>query len=146
MTSNPASRSARAMILAPRSWPSRPTLPTSSRSRGPSMVSSEDADFAVLAEHGLHRTADLPDRRAPADRLEDQGHQVLTALRAARDGVERAGNRAVVAGRLDLREARLLLDLDLPADLQDVESLSVLGDVLVHAHDGLLAAVDLLLI
>src|SRR2546422_33229 len=31
MTSNPASLRARAMILAPRSWPSSPTLPTRSR-------------------------------------------------------------------------------------------------------------------
>src|SRR6185436_20689018 len=99
MTSNPASRRARAMILAPRSWPSRPTLPTSNRSRGPSMVSSEDADFAVLAEHGLHRSADLPHRRATTDSLEDQRHQVLTALRARGDGVERAADRVVVAGR-----------------------------------------------
>jgi hypothetical protein len=34
--------------------------------------------------------------------------------------------------------------LDLAADLQDVDRLLVLGDVLVDAHDGLLAAVDLI--
>src|SRR4030095_3442912 len=120
MTSKPASRRARAMILAPRSWPSRPTFPTSSRSLGPSMVPLlEDADLAGLAEHGLPRCADLPHRGAAADGLEDQGHEVLSAPRARGDGVERGGDGAVVARRLDLREAGLLVDLDLFRDLED---------------------------
>src|SRR4030042_2046223 len=38
MTSNPASRSARATILAPRSWPSSPGLATSTRNFLPSVI------------------------------------------------------------------------------------------------------------
>src|SRR5437588_11244482 len=49
MTSMPASRSARAMIFAPRSWPSRPGLATTTRILPAADWASAIRDLAVLA-------------------------------------------------------------------------------------------------
>src|SRR5581483_870096 len=55
MTSMPASRSARATTLAPRSWPSRPGLAMRTRARGITSVL-----IAGLSHHsGIHRRAQL---------------------------------------------------------------------------------------
>src|SRR5918997_659848 len=96
MTSIPASRSARAMIFAPRSWPSRPGLATTTRiflvvgaagierARGfgaPRRAEGYDARLA-RAERHVHPRVDGADDRVPA-----------AAADAAR---ERAG--ALVAG------------------------------------------------
>src|SRR4051794_31109422 len=62
MTSMPASRNARAMIFAPRSWPSRPGLATTTRilrAMPDRLNDKRVAGEAVLggdaAQHGLHR-------------------------------------------------------------------------------------------
>src|SRR4051794_23064378 len=62
MTSIPASRSARAMIFAPRSWPSRPGLATTTRilrAMPDRLNDKRVAGEAVLGghapQHGLHR-------------------------------------------------------------------------------------------
>src|SRR5665213_2237891 len=73
MTSMPASRSARAMILAPRSWPSRPGLATTTRIFPlASAMSDLDDDGVALSAAGADRgateaataTAQLVDKRA----------------------------------------------------------------------------------
>src|SRR5829696_1185836 len=88
MTSIPASRSARAMILAPRSWPSRPGLATTTRSRvvaGRSLValtvcSLEDRCLAVGAEDLLQRGDGLALGGVGASALQQRRHQVAVRL------------------------------------------------------------------
>src|SRR5690349_6195583 len=96
MTSIPASRNARAITLAPRSWPSRPGLAMTTlslrislaRSVGPADVRtgrssgrSDDWHFLVFSPHLAKRVAHLADRRIGADRVEDWRHQVVGGLR-----------------------------------------------------------------
>src|SRR6516162_389348 len=59
MTSTPASRSARAMILAPRSCPSRPGLAIRMRSRRSATRASDPCRIAVHAEHVAEDVRDL---------------------------------------------------------------------------------------
>src|SRR5688572_21025278 len=117
MTSMPASRRARAMIFAPRSWPSRPGLATTTR------IFLEVAmrrGILVLqvALHGLQALDALRERRvrgpqaAPSrdllldgEEVEDVvrggGPQVLVAHRreAAGEGDQRAGDRGRRSGQ-----------------------------------------------
>src|SRR5215813_3457842 len=94
MTSMPASRSARAMTFAPRSWPSRPGLAMSTRiffsgiTQGPleafssvldNLTASRDGGFFVGAEDGAHRVADLAKRGVGFHRVVDVRHQVFVA-------------------------------------------------------------------
>src|SRR2546426_11788849 len=88
MTSKPASRRARAMILAPRSWPSRPTLPTRSRTFRALFISELHPSFAVRAEDLLERAADFAHGGVGAHRLEDRRHQVLPCPRNPVEGFE----------------------------------------------------------
>src|SRR5580704_82637 len=105
----PASRSARAMILAPRSWPSRPGLATTTRIffslaagiGGAGIVGLvvsgvgtgrlecdrpglgghlEDRRFAIAPEHRLEGLDDLALGRLAAGCLEQQRHQVLVGI------------------------------------------------------------------
>src|SRR4030095_6988663 len=71
MTSMPAARRARAMTLAPRSWPSRPGLAISTRILFSGIlfcvllqakVKSGDGDFFVGAESVAHGVADFAER------------------------------------------------------------------------------------
>src|SRR2546428_13195044 len=78
MPANPAPRRARGMILAPRSWPSRPTLPTRSRTFRSLVISELPPSFAVPAEALLERAANLAHGRVSPHRLEDRRHQVFT--------------------------------------------------------------------
>ena len=50
MTSMPASRNARATILAPRSWPSRPTFATSTRIGARTVAQLHEAMGALEVE------------------------------------------------------------------------------------------------
>src|SRR5256885_14347743 len=93
----PASRRARAMILAPRSWPSRPGLAISTRILFSGMCALGDGDFFVGAEDVAEGIADFAQSRVGLYRLEDVGHEIFSALRclaqrsqAARDFVLRA--------------------------------------------------------
>src|SRR5579884_198852 len=98
MTSMPASRSARAMILAPRSCPSRPGFATTTRifpatarsvTEGPkshvrcqtpdvaaSSRASEDGGLTPRAPHFAQRVAHLAHRHVGARGLHDRLHQV----------------------------------------------------------------------
>src|ERR1044072_9404811 len=86
MTSIPASRSARAMILAPRSWPSRPGLATTTRivlavaapladAGQPSGL--EGGALGVGAQDLLHRRDHLALGGAGARGFDNRRHQVL---------------------------------------------------------------------
>src|SRR5215470_4947942 len=94
MTSMPASRRARAMTLAPRSWPSRPGLAMSTRiffsgipqrplEASSSVIENPAASsyggFFVGAEDGSHGVADLTKRGVCLHRLVDVRHQVFMA-------------------------------------------------------------------
>src|SRR5205823_13105747 len=86
MTSIPASRSARAMIFAPRSWPSRPGLATTTRiflvavaSIGAGSLrphASENGRLGVGSEHPLERLDDLALGSVRAGAVEQRLHQV----------------------------------------------------------------------
>src|SRR6059058_2184402 len=85
MTSIPASRSARAMIFAPRSCPSRPGFATTTRiffseeaATGPRSL--ERGRFPVRAEHLLKRLHHLSLGGIRSGRLEQVGHQVLARV------------------------------------------------------------------
>src|SRR5204863_9593321 len=126
MTSIPASRSARAMTLAPRSWPSSPGFAMMTRSfrfaiplervrsipisaGGPPFampictfickLQLDHRHFLVLAPHVPQRIAQLAERRVGADRIEDGRHQVIGGRRRGPHAVERATDQIGVAGR-----------------------------------------------
>src|SRR4051812_22118360 len=89
MTSMPASRSARAMIFAPRSWPSRPGLATTTR-----ILRFEDASIGV-------RSYPAALRRSAVDQLRERGHQPVDADQAhVAAGLVAAGDRVeAILGR-----------------------------------------------
>src|SRR3954466_14185448 len=94
MTSMPASRSARAMIFAPRSWPSRPGLATTTRI------------LRFSAMGARHRTARFPvdDARIAAQTGETDGELAgMLARRTASGGewIGVAGDRDDHPGRCD---------------------------------------------
>ena len=80
MTSMPASRSARAMTLAPRSCPSSPGLAMTTLKSFASIRSI--GDFFVLAPHLAERVAHLADGGIGADGVEDRRHQVAASVAA----------------------------------------------------------------
>src|SRR5690348_7353018 len=90
----PASRRARAITLAPRSWPSSPGLATSTRIGGRML---EMRRLLVSPEHVAERIADLAERRVGPDRVEDVRHRVLGALGGAAERVERARHSRIIA-------------------------------------------------
>src|SRR5271167_895389 len=100
MTSMPASRRARAIIFAPRSWPSRPGLAISTRiffsgicvgefSSIP-MGKSGDGDFFVGAEDFAEGVADFAYCGVGFDGVEQVGHQVVFSFGGFAEGVEAA--------------------------------------------------------
>src|ERR1700733_13285639 len=116
MTSMPASRSARAMIFAPRSWPSRPGLATTTRIFPlASAISDPDDDGVALPAAGADRRAavaatataqlidECPDdaRAGRADRVTERNgaavdvDAVLVNAEHA-DRVERDGGKCLV--------------------------------------------------
>src|SRR3954467_6914158 len=111
MTSMPASRRARAMTLAPRSWPSRPgfamtTLSFLIGARQP----LNNRHFLVLAPHFAERVAHFADRRVGPHRIEDPRHQVLGGPGGDAQAVERAGDRLLtptLPQRLELGQLRI---------------------------------------
>src|SRR5262249_30771277 len=144
MTSKPASRSARAMILAPRSWPSRPGLATRIRSGRTAL--SEPGRVAILAEDLAVEIGYLAQRAARLHRRHERRHQVL----ARAGGVAHPGERLAGGGRVALPlhppHPVGLPRLDLERHTQQLRR-ALLGHlVAVHAHHGLLAPIDLALV
>src|SRR6059036_2668305 len=125
----PASRSALAMILAPRSWPSRPTLATTTRSRPDVLVWITsallvDRGLAVSAENVLQRGDDLALGSAGAGAVEQRRHEVAVRVgghlaQLAQHAVDRGG----VAGAAQAAHAIDLLALELRVDMQDLDRL-----------------------
>src|SRR5690348_3540702 len=117
MTSMPASRSARAMILAPRSCPSSPGLATTTRIFFSVAGGIEAAgilknwSFAVAAEHGLQSADHLALGHFRTRRLDQQRHQVLTGI----------------ARRLGQRLERPSRGIGIPALPDRLDSLHLLG-------------------
>src|SRR5262249_47334934 len=85
MTSMPASRRARAMTLAPRSWPSRPGFAISTRIflvmewRRP-LSDLRDGDFFVGAEGVAHGVADFAEGGVGFDSVINERHQIVFAF------------------------------------------------------------------
>src|SRR5436190_17158733 len=77
MTSKPASRSTRATSFAPRSWPSRPGLPMSTRAG-----MSEDPRLHELAPLTLEHVDHLPDGAIRLGRIDEQRHEVDVLARS----------------------------------------------------------------
>src|SRR5262249_52906655 len=118
MTSKPASRRARAMILAPRSCPSKPGLATRMRS-GRSLIASNPGGIAILAEGLAEHVGDLAHRDALLHRGEDRRHDVVAALARIADAPRGVARLGAVARLLPRPYAIGLLPLDVGIDLQD---------------------------
>src|ERR1700760_3655758 len=133
----PASRSVRAMILAPRSCPSKPGFATTTRIGRlaisprvyPGLVArgagSEDRRLAVDAPHRPARLADLALAGVGPRALDQVRHHVLVG---GGGGLERGegpihGSLAAVAAHRGQRRHLALLDLE--RHLQDLERLVV---------------------
>src|SRR6476469_7430554 len=147
----PASRSARAMILAPRSCPSKPGLATTTRilravaasiSRG----SLEDRRLGVGPEDLLHRRDHLPLAGASTRRGDDRRHQVLLGGGGALQLGERLLDLGSVAAGPGRGEAIGLLAFQRRVDAQDRRRHFVLFGEVVDADDDALALVQLALV
>src|SRR3954452_25597973 len=91
MTSMPASRRARAMIFAPRSWPSRPGLATTTRILRAMPGSVDDLDRAdVRADRGHELLGDLAEAVVVAGVVGDLGEDLAVIVGA--EGVGAAGD------------------------------------------------------
>ena len=120
------------------SWASLDCLTTPPRA-------SDRREGLVLAEHALHRPADLTERAVCVHRLDDRGHEVLLTLRG---GPKPARARSAAALSRSSRSLLELLALTLGERRVDAEVLGlrlVIVAVLVHADDDALALVDILL-
>src|SRR5690349_11815980 len=146
MTSMPASRSARAMILAPRSCPSRPGFATTTRIF-PAIApepTSEDRRFAPRAPDLAQRVAHLSHRHVGARGLHDRLHQVAVVVgRVLLQARERRSGSRRVALRPHCLHALDLLLLERGIDAKDLDRLLLLDLVSVDADDDSLAALDL---
>src|ERR1051326_632549 len=117
MTSMPASRSARAMIFAPRSWPSRPGLATTTRIfrlAGSGMPAADCmARRAHDAERHLHAGVDRAHDHVATAARHPAGERALR-LRAGVETDGPVGDRHVVAlvAAPDPADGRALMDGD----------------------------------
>src|SRR5579884_1787527 len=137
MTSIPASRSARATTLTPRSWPSRPALAIKMRRRGSDTYPSlHECGFAVASEHRLHGVAHLLDRRVRPDRLQQVRHHVLIPRCCVTDRRQGTINPVIVSGPLQFLEPPNLLPLHLGIDFQDWNIDRLVVNKVIHPdHD-----------
>src|SRR5262249_49655694 len=144
MTSMPASRRARAMTFAPRSWPSRPGFAMMTRSVL-KWASSNDRRLLVFTPDVAERVAHLADRRIRADGVQDEGHQVRRPARRLAQRIERAPDLIAVARLPELAELRELFIGRRFVDVQNLDRRLVLLHEVVDADDDLLAALHRLL-
>src|ERR1700694_3755176 len=135
----PASRSARAMTFAPRSWPSKPALATMTRSGRAGalvVVMLELGRLRVAAVDLDHRFDDLAFGGDRANAIDEVRHDVGVARAGALERRQRGfdgGAVAVGANRLD-RAGLPALHLD--PDLEQVRGLLLVGlHEGVDAHD-----------
>src|SRR5450755_3538626 len=91
MTSMPASRSARAIIFAPRSWPSRPGLAIRTRIFLVGIgYFLGDGDFFVRAKNVAHGFADFAERGVGLHGVVNKGYEIFFAARGSAQGIEAA--------------------------------------------------------
>src|SRR5512136_114609 len=135
MTSIPASRRARAITLAPRSWPSRPGLAMSTRIFLGNVDTSVEEGLLPDAEGLTHDAAHLAEGRTGPHRVDDEGHRVRVALAPLAQRVQGALPLLPVPRSADPPEA---LELGLQGRFGHPQRLElgllVHGEV-VHAHD-----------
>src|SRR5262245_18414786 len=154
MTSMPASLSALATTLAPRSCPSRPGLATRTRIRSCvggvksfSRAELEQRRFAIGAEHVLQRRHLLSDRRVGARAFQHRLLQVAGAACGIAQLRERAPGARRVAIAAQLGESRALLVLDALLDDEQRNVDLVVGlDEIVDADHHLALRLERLLI
>src|SRR5687768_6549971 len=103
----PASRSARAMTFAPRSWPSSPGLAITTRifwlirsTTHQITRSSDDRHFLVFSPYFAERIAHFADRGIGAHAIEQQRHGVGGAPGAGLQRFERAADAIGIARAL----------------------------------------------
>src|SRR6266508_151342 len=108
MTSIPASRSARAITLAPRSWPSRPGLATKTRilpwfasvfTRGISWrdVYTLDRRLLINAINIPKGRTDFSESRISADGFNGRRHRVIAMFGSRSQAIKGVDHRAVVS-------------------------------------------------
>src|SRR3989304_449938 len=131
MTSKPASRNARAMIFAPRSWPSSPGFPTRTRTfRSPFLLLPSDLSLARALAMScppccvlIHRRVGIRSHRFPGgvvQRVDAGNHPFRVSFPA------------------DFPGAGDLLPFDLLVDLQERYGEFLVALVAVDPHDPLL--------
>src|SRR5678816_2252932 len=154
MTSIPASRRARAMTLAPRSWPSSPGLAiitrifctgTYSPATRNRLNSSDYRRFFVFAPDVPERVAHFSYGGVCAHRVDEERHGVGRRAGPLLQRLERAMHVGVVARLTQLIELRKLLLRCGLVDVQGPNWLLVVRHELVHADDDLVALLDGLL-
>src|SRR5215471_10906096 len=146
----PASRSARAMTLAPRSCPSSPGLAITTRSLRMAAW-SDNGRFLVFAPDFAQGVAHLAYRRVSPDGVENRRHQIVGALRRTPQPVQRPLHLICAAG---LPQLFKLCQLAIGGRLVNIENFDrrlILLNEVVDADDdfffplhGLLKAVGAL--
>src|SRR5262245_27359651 len=151
MTSIPASCSARAMNLAPRSCPSKPGLATRTRMRWPESLTSSPRPgshhdvFAELPECLPQHVADFAERDLRVDAVHDGGHHILARRGGTSQPVERCSRHGTVTLGAESAQALHLVALERRFDAQDRDAgLGIVAEF-VHADDDSCAGIDLLL-
>src|SRR5215470_3641800 len=149
MTSIPASRRARAMTLAPRSWPSSPGLAMSTRiffiGSATNSAFSSNCDLFVGAKSVAHGVADFAEGGVGFDGVVDEGHQIIFAFsRGAKSG-EAACDFVARALSAELLQSLGLAMRDGFVNLQNLEWL-FFGNKRVHADHELFFVVEFTLI
>src|SRR5437016_3216189 len=147
MTSIPASLSARAITLAPRSWPSRPGFAITTRSLRISPFrerrsSSDDRNLFVFAPYVAQRVAQLTNRGVRPDGVENGRHQVVRAARGGAQRVERRLHPVVVARLFQRGELGELRVGGRIVEVQDFDWRLVLLYEVFDADDDLFLALE----
>src|SRR5258705_12355572 len=107
-------------------------------------TASEEHRFAVSAEDGLHRRANLIERAVGASAVENERHKVLRSLRRFAQIIETHLHQIVVAVGSHLRHAAPLLAFRLFGDLEQLDlELGLVGDEVVHADNYTAMLLDL---
>src|SRR4029453_12266767 len=121
MTSKPASRTAAATALAPRSWPSRPGFATMIRNflRLACFIGLPvDRRFAPFSELGLEGFDPFSPRHSPLDSVGQRRHEVGAVAARGRDLLQGVPHGTAIPGFLELPDFRDLIALHPRIDLE----------------------------
>src|SRR5580704_6285200 len=132
----PASRRARAMILAPRSWPSSPGLATSTRI---GKLMSDIRTLFVCPEDLAQRAAYFAKRGVGADSVEQRRHQIMVGFapihgRLAAKHVEGALNISIITSFPKLAQLFRLAVFGRSIDAEGFNGFLFLDPVAVYAY------------